>query len=76
MLNEQKIMIVVYGVFKRNGSCRQNETFGKRTVQEGNDLYFYTNDQICVEMLSHPEWHVQMVHESNALLQIQQDIKS
>ncbi|MCY7455622.1 glycosyltransferase [Bacillus altitudinis] len=72
----KKIMIVVYGGFLRGmGHVVRMKRLAKELLQEGNDLYFYTNDQICVEMLSHPEWHVQMVHESNALLQVQQDIK-
>ncbi|TYS33005.1 PseG/SpsG family protein [Bacillus pumilus] len=72
----KKIMIVVYGGFLRGmGHVVRMKRLAKELVQEGNDLYFYTNEQMCVEMLSHPEWHVHLVQESNVSLQMEQDIK-
>ncbi|WHX44674.1 glycosyltransferase [Bacillus pumilus] len=72
----KKIMIVVYGGFLRGmGHIVRMKRLAKELIQEGNDLYFYTNEQICVEMLSHPAWHVHLVQESNVFLQMDQDIK-
>ncbi|PAC81759.1 spore coat protein [Bacillus sp. 7788] len=72
----KKIMIVVYGGFLRGmGHVARMRRLAKELFQEGNDLYFYTNEQICVEMLSHPAWHVHLVQEPNVFLQMEQDIK-
>ncbi|AVM25811.1 PseG/SpsG family protein [Bacillus pumilus] len=72
----KKIMIVVYGGFLRGmGHVVRMKRLAKELIQEGDDLYFYTNEQMCVEMLSHPEWHVHLVQESNVSLQMEQDIK-
>ncbi|MFS3915262.1 PseG/SpsG family protein [Bacillus australimaris] len=72
----KKIMIVVYGGFFRGmGHVVRMKRLANELFQEGNDLYFYTNEQVCVEMLSDPQWHVHMVQESKAFLQIKQDIK-
>ncbi|WP_458109932.1 PseG/SpsG family protein [Bacillus zhangzhouensis] len=72
----KKIMIVVYGGFLRGmGHVIRMKRLARELLEEGNDLFFYTNEQICVEMLSHPDWHVHMVQESNALLQLRQDMK-
>lgn len=72
----KKIMIVVYGGFLRGmGHVVRMKRLANKLLQEGNDLYFYTNEQICVEMLSGPDWHVHLVQESKAFLQMEQDIK-
>ncbi|MBD3859038.1 spore coat protein [Bacillus sp. 28A-2] len=72
----KKIMIVVYGGFLRGmGHVVRMKRLARGLLEDGSDLFFYTNERICVEMLSHPEWHVHMVQESNALLQLQQDMK-
>ncbi|WP_261804114.1 hypothetical protein [Bacillus pumilus] len=66
----KKIMIVVYGGFLRGmGHVVRMKRLAKELIQEGNDLYFYTNEQVCVEMLSHSAWHVHLVKESNVILQ-------
>ncbi|MEW6978877.1 glycosyltransferase [Bacillus pumilus] len=72
----KKILIVVFGGFLRGmGHVVRMKQLARELLQEDNDLFFYTNERICVEMLSHPAWHVHMVQESNALLQLQQDMK-
>ncbi|WP_353854279.1 spore coat protein [Bacillus sp. Bos-x628] len=71
----KKIMIVVYGGFLRGmGHVVRMKRLAKELLQEGNQLFFYTNEQVCVEMLSHPEWHVVKVQEANALFELQQAI--
>ncbi|MCU0156380.1 PseG/SpsG family protein [Bacillus safensis] len=72
----KKIMIVVYGGFLRGmGHVVRMKRLANQLLQEGNDISFYTNEQICVEMLSGPDWHVHLVQESKAFLQMEQDIK-
>lgn len=72
----KKIMIVVYGGFLRGmGHVVRMKRLANQLFQEGNDISFYTNEQICVEMLSGPDWHVHLVQESKAFLQMEQDIK-
>lgn len=34
------------------GHVVRMKRLAKELIQEGNDLYFYTNEQICVEMLA------------------------
>lgn len=71
-----KVMIVVYGGFFRGmGHVVRMKRLAKELLQEGFDLFFYTNEQICVEMLAHPAWDVHLVQESNAPLQMQQELK-
>lgn len=72
----KKIMIVVYGGFLRGmGHVVRMKLLAKELLQEGNDIFFYTNEPVCVEMLSHPKWHVDMIQETNALFKLQQVMK-
>ncbi|MDM5299811.1 glycosyltransferase [Bacillus pumilus] len=70
------IIIVVYGGFFRGmGHVVRMRRLAKELLQKGNDLILYTNEPVCVEMLSHPDWHVCMVQEEKASFQLQQGMK-
>ncbi|MFS0654010.1 PseG/SpsG family protein [Bacillus sp. 179-C3.3 HS] len=72
----KKIMIVVYGGFlKGMGHVIRMKRLAQELRQEGNALFFYTNERICVEMLSSVDWHVHLIQEEKALLQLQQAMK-
>ncbi|MGE6630430.1 PseG/SpsG family protein [Bacillus sp. NPDC077027] len=58
----KNIMIIVYGGFWIGmGHVVRMKLLAKELLQKGYRIFFYTNEPVCIELLSYPDWFVHLV---------------